>query len=278
MDSGVKLTEDGGVLKYTISEGSGPLPKANQIVVIDYIGRFLSGSEFKNTFEEGMPKRFPIGMGEVIKGWDIGVFTMRKGERARFVMQSNYAYGDKGFPPEIPANTPLEYEIELLSIHDRRKSAENMDNDEKEAFAEECKKRGNEEFKALLFRSAAFEYLEGIGAVEKIVESERTDAINGLWKSLHLNLCVAFNRSGRFRETLECTDAVLKKVKDEGKAHYLKGIAEKHLKMFGEALSDLEASLKANPEDEKVKYEIEQTKKLKKESELKEKKRYHNMF
>ena len=274
----MKLTEDGGVIKHLISEGIGSLPKANQEVAIDYILRFVNGSELKNTFEEATPKKFTIGMGEVIKGWDIGVFSMKKGERARFIIDSKYAYGDKGFPPDIPSNTPLEYEIELLDIHDKHKSIENMDNDEKEAFAEECKKSGNADFKNKLYRPAAYTYLQGILAIEKIIESERTDSINKLWKTLHLNLCIAFNNSGRWQETIECAGEVLKKEKDEAKARYLRGVAEKHLRMFDEALKDLEVSLKANPEDLKIKYEIEQTKELEKKSVLEAKKLYSNMF
>ena len=132
MESGTKLTEDNGVMKYLITEGIASIPKSNQVVAVDYIGRSTKGGEFKNTFEDGDTKEFAIGMGEVIKGWDIGISTMKLGERARFILDSKYAYGEKGLPPSIPPNESLEYEIELLGIRDKQTSVENMDNDEKE--------------------------------------------------------------------------------------------------------------------------------------------------
>ena len=60
------------------------------------------------------PFSFQLGRGEVIKGWDVGVATMKKGERAKLTLQPDYAYGAGGAGDVIPANAVLVFEVELL--------------------------------------------------------------------------------------------------------------------------------------------------------------------
>ena len=55
-----------------------------------------------------------VPTGSVIKGWDVGVATMKRGELAKFTITSEYAYGKKGAPPKIPADTTLTFEVELF--------------------------------------------------------------------------------------------------------------------------------------------------------------------
>jgi hypothetical protein len=55
------------------------------------------------------------GAGQVIKGWDVGVATMKKGEQAVFTIAPDHAYGEAGSPPTIPANATLKFDVELIS-------------------------------------------------------------------------------------------------------------------------------------------------------------------
>lgn len=91
-------------------------PKTNDEVEVHYVGTLLTdGSEFDSTKERGTFK-FKIGKGQVIKGWDLGVASMKKGEVAKFTLAPEFAYGERGSPPKIPENASLVFNIELVNF------------------------------------------------------------------------------------------------------------------------------------------------------------------
>ena len=63
---------------------------------------------------------FPIGLGRVIIGWDIGVMSMELGEKAELTISSDYGYGDKGRGKHIPGGATMIFYVELLEINGRR--------------------------------------------------------------------------------------------------------------------------------------------------------------
>lgn len=83
-------------------------------MTVHYTGTLEDGTQFDSSRGRGEFK-FTLGQGQVIKGWDEGVKTMKKGERAMFTLTSEYAYGEAGSPPKIPPNATLIFDIELLS-------------------------------------------------------------------------------------------------------------------------------------------------------------------
>lgn len=108
-------TKDGGVLKEILREGTGeekPLP--GDKVLVHYVGTLEDGSEFDSSRRRGDKFEFDLGKGSVIKSWDLGVATMKKGEICRLTCRSDYAYGANGSPPKIPANATLIFEVELF--------------------------------------------------------------------------------------------------------------------------------------------------------------------
>ena len=79
-----------------------------------YAGKLEDGTPFDACVNKEDPFSFRLGAGKLIKGWDLGVATMKKGEKSLFILKSDYAYGAQGSPPKIPPNATLHFEIELL--------------------------------------------------------------------------------------------------------------------------------------------------------------------
>lgn len=92
-------------------------PTKGDDVTVHYVGTLASdGSKFDSSRDRKDPFKFKLGLGQVIKGWDLGVASMRKGEKAVFTLPSEYAYGAGGSPPKIPGGATLVFEVELLSF------------------------------------------------------------------------------------------------------------------------------------------------------------------
>lgn len=101
--------------KTIVREGTGDAhPAKSSKVYVHYTGRLEDGTVFDSSRGRGEPFTFTLGTGGVIKGWDLGVATMRRGERAILRCQPKYAYGAAGSPPKIPPNATLEFDVELL--------------------------------------------------------------------------------------------------------------------------------------------------------------------
>lgn len=77
-------------------------------------GTLTDGKKFDSSRDRGQPFKFKIGAGQVIRAWDEGVAQMSVGEVAKLTCSPDYAYGSKGYPPIIPANATLIFEVELL--------------------------------------------------------------------------------------------------------------------------------------------------------------------
>ena len=90
-------------------------PKKGDKVQVHYTGRLTNGSQFDSSVG-GPPFEFHVGMKEVIRAWDEGVATMTVGEEALITAYPDFAYGAKGFPPVIPPNSTLLFDVKLLKI------------------------------------------------------------------------------------------------------------------------------------------------------------------
>jgi FKBP-type peptidyl-prolyl cis-trans isomerase FkpA len=109
------LTTASGLRFEPLTVGKGPHPSATDKVRVHYVGRFLDGREFDSSIKRGEPAEFPLN--RVIKCWTEGVQLMQVGGKARLHCPSAIAYGERGAGGgEIPPNTPLVFEVELLAI------------------------------------------------------------------------------------------------------------------------------------------------------------------
>ncbi len=99
-----------------ITSGAGLAPKRGETVTVHYTGWLTDGTKFDSSVDRNDPFAFVLGTGQVIRGWDEGVATMRVGDKARLTIPPELAYGKTGYPGAIPPNATLIFEVELLSI------------------------------------------------------------------------------------------------------------------------------------------------------------------
>lgn len=100
-----------------IVEGTGKAAKPGDKVTVQYVGvGFESEKEFDSSWSRNEPFSFPLGGGEVIKGWDQGVAGMKVGGRRELVIPGSLAYGSAGSPPKIGPNETLIFVIDLLEV------------------------------------------------------------------------------------------------------------------------------------------------------------------
>ncbi|XP_036103813.1 peptidyl-prolyl cis-trans isomerase FKBP5 isoform X1 [Molossus molossus] len=118
-EKGEDLTpkKDRGVLKIVKRVGnSEEAPMIGDRVYVHYNGKFANGKKFDSSRDRNEPFVFHLGRGQVIKAWDIGVASMKKGEMCHLLCRPEYAYGSAGSVPKIPSNATLFFEIELLDF------------------------------------------------------------------------------------------------------------------------------------------------------------------
>lgn len=110
------ITTDSGLQYVDITEGTGAMPQAGQRVTVHYTGTLEDGTKFDSSRDRGRPFTFQIGVGQVIKGWDEGVSTMRVGGQRKLVIPAELGYGSRGAGGVIPPNATLIFDVELLRI------------------------------------------------------------------------------------------------------------------------------------------------------------------
>lgn len=107
---------DSGLMYEDLEVGTGAMPVQGQAVTVHYTGTLENGDKFDSSRDRNRPFSFTIGVGQVIKGWDEGVSTMRVGGRRTLVIPPELGYGARGAGGVIPPNATLIFDVELLRV------------------------------------------------------------------------------------------------------------------------------------------------------------------
>jgi peptidylprolyl isomerase len=103
-----------------IKEGTGQVAKSGDTVAMNYTGKLVDGTVFDSNvdpkFKHVEPFVFTLGVGQVIKGWDVGVEGMKVGEKRNLLILPDYGYGARGAGSAIPPNATLSFDVELVAI------------------------------------------------------------------------------------------------------------------------------------------------------------------
>ncbi|MFH1186705.1 MAG: FKBP-type peptidyl-prolyl cis-trans isomerase [Candidatus Levyibacteriota bacterium] len=99
-----------------LKQGEGQEAKEGDTVVMHYIGWLTNGTKFDSSLDRNDPFETKIGVGYVIKGWDMGVPGMKVGGKRKLTIPYELGYGKHGIDPDIPGFATLIFEVELLKI------------------------------------------------------------------------------------------------------------------------------------------------------------------
>jgi FKBP-type peptidyl-prolyl cis-trans isomerase len=113
--SGFEATQSG--LRYQIlQKGNGVKAEKGKTVSVHYKGQLEDGTVFDSSYKRNQPIDFPLGMGQVIAGWDEGISLLKVGDKARFVIPSDLGYGSRGAGGVIPPDATLIFDVELMNV------------------------------------------------------------------------------------------------------------------------------------------------------------------
>ncbi|CAN0042842.1 unnamed protein product [Ectocarpus sp. 6 AP-2014] len=280
------LSGDGGVLKKILETGDDERgnPPPEYEVSAHYTGTLESGEKFDSSRDRGKPFTFQIGMGSVIKAWDIGFSSMTIGEKAILKCRADYAYGDS--PPGsgvIKPGDTLLFDVELLGFHEKPKEKWEMSAAELMEEALKIKEEGTAFFKEKRFFEATERYVAAADTASAVPEKtdpggEEEAAAVALELSCFLNAAQACLNGKEWGDAIAHATSALGKDPDNVKALYRRGVAKRHTGMVDESKSDLMAAYKLDPNNKAVRKELQLLKAAMKESKEKAKSVFGGLF
>eukprot|EP00112_Aurelia_sp_Birch-Aquarium-sp1_P024134 Seg748.1 transcript_id=Seg748.1/GoldUCD/mRNA.D3Y31 product="Inactive peptidyl-prolyl cis-trans isomerase FKBP6" protein_id=Seg748.1/GoldUCD/D3Y31 len=263
-------THDKGVLKQIVTHGTGNKVPQGASVKVHY-NAYLEYSEepFDSSILRNYPVRVKLGAGEQILGWEIAIPTMKKGEKSRFLVKSEYAYGKMGCPPRIPANATVLFLIEVLHFVDEAK-ADEFDNSTREqiqkmtfrdrlCLADSLRQRGNDEFKNKRYTQALKTYRKAVDQMEtsRLADEEEERTMEKTCLTLYLNASICGIKIGNWRNAAIFARKALRIDKKSVKANYRLGKALGQMSEFEDARKLLLEAQRLDPKNREVRAELE---------------------
>jgi len=270
-----------GMTKRIIQEGEGDdRPEDGCEVTVHYTGT-IDGKEFDSSHSRGSPFNFTLGAGSVIKGWEIGLKTMKRNEIAEFSLPPELAYGERGSPPTIPPNARLDFIIELMDwvVDDpeSQRPVYKMTLEERITKCQEKRNAGGSHFKDGKYDLAIRQYRDIMKLAEisefrddgKVVEldscqnpqlppeSEQEKAQRNELKQMllvsYLNLALCYLKVNKLKECIANCDSALELDPKNVKAHFRKGLAYLPTNDYEKALKQFETVLEIDPNNVEAK-------------------------
>lgn len=112
----ITMTTESGLEIEDLVVGTGQEPQAGSTVSVHYTGWLVDGTKFDSSLDRGTPFDFVLGKGQVIRGWDEGVASMKVGGKRKLTIPPEMAYGERGAGSVIPPGATLVFEVELLEV------------------------------------------------------------------------------------------------------------------------------------------------------------------
>nr|BAN65519.1 peptidylprolyl isomerase, putative [Babesia bovis] len=277
----IDLTGDAGVVKTILTEAKyDEKPENGHEVEVHYTGKLDTGAVFDSSHKRNATFKFILGAGNVIKGWDVGVASMKIGEKCLLVIQPEYGYGASGAGSSIPPNSVLHFEIELINSRPKPKDCDDMSTEERIQAATDAKAAGNDKFLHGRYRAAISMYEDGVKYLANRDEwSDEARKVSDIIKwQCHLNLANCFIKTEDYRNAEVNATEALRLDASSVKGLYRRALSRVKTESFAEAVEDLTHLLKVEPSngDAPNLYKIAKTK-LHEQNE-KAKKKYGGIF
>ena len=278
------ISQDGGLLKEILVEGTGECPAEGDTVEVHYRGTLEDGSQFDSSYDRGDTFKFELGKGNVIKGWDKGVATMKIGEKAILTCREDYAYGKKGMPPKIPADATLKFEVELIGKSEKVKEKYEYEYHERVEKAKILKDQGNELVRQQKFAEARKNcYAEGLSWIEddpldEVDVNETSRELKQLKLQLYLNLAMCDLKADDWSGAIHNCNEALKIEPHNIKSLYRRATARLNYGILDDASSDVAKGLEIEPNNKVLKLLQQKIKAQSKAEKLEEKKMFGNIF
>lgn len=268
------LTPDGGVKKKMVRPGGGVEVMEGAEVHIHYNGYLEHHDEpFDSTRLRNKKQVVQLGHGNLIPGLELGIVSMKLGEISRFLINHEYAYGDMGCPPRVPAKSLVLFEVELIHFHDEAKIVEfdNLPMEEMSKFsrvypaAEERWKEGKAQYVAGRHRAALKTFKLAATDLEKcnLENEEEEKSQQTLLFTLFKNLAVVAMKLKDYHKTikygtkaLSCPNHI-QTASDKAKCNYLCGKANRLIGELRMAKMYLEKAYRFKPNDKMVAEELD---------------------
>jgi FKBP-type peptidyl-prolyl cis-trans isomerase len=120
------VTTDSGLKYKHLKEGDGKEAKPHDTVTVHYTGWLTNGKQFDSSRDHGGGEPSTFSLDGVVKGWGEGIPGMKVGGKRKLVIPPELGYGSKGYPPDIPPNAVLVFEVELVDVKPPRSSESPM--------------------------------------------------------------------------------------------------------------------------------------------------------